>query len=436
MQLDLPITSLTNDQKAAAKFLDKFIANTAVKEALLIGPAGTGKTWLLGVWLEKLMIDNPQLKDRVCIAAPTHAALDVLRQKCGHIPVPFRTLNSLLGVSVRRTDEGAMLAETFKSDCEYLLVAVDEGSMVNEEFKFLMDQKVRKGEIAKVLYLADRAQLKPVKEETSKVFNIPKEHTVELNEIVRYGGAIIRLATYLRKCFEDEQDFNLFTMQEQTDPKDRSVSYIKKAAMYEWALHAEKAGLSCRILAWTNLAVFMHNEYMHQTLYPDAPFFGVGEKALVNDTYQLKIKKEGEPTSENDSLYNGEVLTVTSCTLADKLHGLTTYEVSANRTTGLPVTVRVAIDDGHRLRVHKQLNEDIYAIKGMTVEKSRLIAIRKEVNRLAPLRHAYSNTVHKAQGRTYDVAIVDFRDIVRSEEKTHLMYVGSTRPSKFLVFVH
>jgi ATP-dependent exoDNAse (exonuclease V) alpha subunit len=56
------------------------------------------------------------------------------------------------------------------------------------------------------------------------------------------------------------------------------------------------------------------------------------------------------------------------------------------------------------------------------------------VFRLAPLRHAYACTVHKSQGSTYDISMVDFSDVFRSDDKARLIYVAATRASKFLVF--
>ena len=81
----------TQDQIEGRKFLDEFLADPTAKKALLRGYAGTGKTWLIGDWLEAVLSVEGCLEN-VCIAAPTHKALDVLRQKCAHLPVVFKTL--------------------------------------------------------------------------------------------------------------------------------------------------------------------------------------------------------------------------------------------------------------------------------------------------------------------------------------------------------
>lgn len=51
------------------------------------------------------------------------------------------------------------------------------------------------------------------------------------------------------------------------------------------------------------------------------------------------------------------------------------------------------------------------------------------------LRHAYAITAHRAQGSTYDTALVDMRDILLNQtrrEAFQCLYVACTRPKKRL----
>lgn len=445
MQPTTPIYPLTPDQSGALSFLNNFFneplpwIHHTEREALICGYAGTGKTWLISQWLSTLCDQDPI--PSICIAAPTHKALDVLRQQCGHLPLGFKTLNALLGVSVFRNDEGDMEKSLFGSDLAFDLVVVDEGSMVNAEFFRLLQRAIKEGIIGRVVYVGDPAQLPPVKEDHSPIFDIPAERTFTLREIVRHSGAIITVATYLRRCIEEETSFSLYEIRDLVPAGDRSVSFITKKAIYAWATNAYKANLECRILAWTNAAVIDHNKVMHDICYPGVSFFGIGERVIVNEAYQIRKPKEGQLPSEDDALMNGEIMTVTSCELLPPLLGVVIYEVSAIRLlTGKPVTVQVAFSEPRRAAVHKGLNEDIWALRdyrsnGAHAEKrEELVRVRKAIGRLCPLRHSYASTVHKSQGSTYAVAIVDFNDIYRSDDNARLMYVGATRPSQFLVF--
>jgi exodeoxyribonuclease-5 len=420
----------TNDQIAARVFIDAFMEDPNVNTACLQGYAGVGKTWLVGDWLS----DIGETENTI-IAAPTHKALDVLRQKCGQLPVVFRTLHSLLGIGVRKTEEGDTEQERFSVDHQCTLLVVDEGSMVGQEFFDMIAAKQVSGALRKVLYIGDPAQLPPVKEELSPIFKVERSFT--MREIVRYAGPIIKVATFLREHIEAQTQFTLMDVMALTDPADRAVCHINRAALYNWTESAQLKGLDARILAWTNAAVLQHNQTMHARMYPVATtYFAESEKILVADSYTL-TKAQGStagPKSPPDALMNGEVLTCIECVVAESVSGVAVFTAHCTTAIGKPLMLDFAPNEAHRLNVHKDLNSRIYNMGMGEPARKELVAQRKLINRLAPLRHAYACTVHKSQGSTYDVSIVDFSDIYRSEDKARLMYVAATRPSKYLMF--
>lgn len=435
----------TQDQRDARAFLNLWLQDPApnAKEAALLGYAGTGKTWLIGDWLESVLSadDCPEV---VCIAAPTHKALDVLKQKCSHLPVTFKTLHSLLGLIVARREDGEIDKEYAEREERYTLLVVDEGSMVGLEFKKLIDDQIRKGgRIGKVLYVGDPAQLPPVKEALSPVFKVERNFT--LRQVVRYDSAILNVATFLRTAISEGDSFSLpdiLNVMQQT-PEDRSVSIITKTALLKWASIAIAKGLDTRILAWTNAAVLAHNRSMHEICFPGPDYFAVGEKILLNDAYTLTKTQGGTQAKEDDppdSLYNGEVLTTVTCELGEPVAGVEVFKVEATRADGRTVWLQFAPNEAHRLATHKALNEQIFAAgrdryssPEATAKFRELGQLRRAIFRLAPLRHSYACTVHKSQGSTYDISIVDFGDVYRSDDRSRLMYVAATRASKFLV---
>lgn len=187
---------MTNDQTLALQFLDNF-ADKGWRHACLEGYAGVGKTWLIGHWLDALLKRCPGL--RVLVAAPTNKALDVLRGKCGHLRVDFRTLDGYLGYRVKRNEDGDMERHKSGKPLSYDIVVVDEASMVKLSYhRELLAQRVP------VLYVGDPAQLQPVGEELSPAFDT--EHKCTMTEVVRQAAdnPIIQLATYLRQRFGSE----------------------------------------------------------------------------------------------------------------------------------------------------------------------------------------------------------------------------------------
>lgn len=434
----------TQDQLNAWLFLNAWLNNSspdATNEACLLGYAGTGKTWLVCEWLNTVVTDSAL---NVCIAAPTHKALDVLRSKMPHsVPVVFKTLHSLLGMMVAQQDDLTTETSISERDEKYDLVCVDEGSMENAEFyKLLIDNTGPGKRFGKVLHIGDPAQLPPVKEDLSPIFKIP--HTVTLKQVVRYDSAILNVATMLRGHIESGSMFTLLDIVDvlKETPNDRSVSIIPRAKLYEWAHVAHTKKLDCRIIAWTNSAVFNHNKRMHEICFPGADHFAVGESILINDSYVL-TKEQGSKHQQKqppDSLYNGEVLTTISSEVAEAVAGVPTFYVLAERNDGQSVRLRFAPNPALQLSVHKALNEQIFATGRKRYDSpaamrgyTELVAVRRTIARLAPLRHAYSNTVHKSQGSTYDISMVDFGDIYCSDDRARLMYVAATRPSMFLV---
>lgn len=431
---------MTDDQSRALEFLDAYLQGTRRRQssfAALKGYAGVGKTWLIAYWLERLLEKRPGL--RIVVTAPTNKAVDVLRSKAGHLKVDFRTLDSYLGFKVKRNDDWQMERSRRDKPEEDApdLVIVDEGSMVKPEYhKELTWRRVP------VLYVLDPAQLQPVGEEGMPAAEV--ELQCMMTEVVRQqaGNPIIELATMLRDRVNDGGMFTLPDVRAFAKEGDRRIAFTHLANVHDWAQGAIAKGLDQRILCFTNAAVHANNHAMHARLYPDAPLFGEGELVLVNEAFEY---------DDDTMLLNGEVLRVVSCTeVAEVVDGVRTFEVKALRlanslqvdgdTVGRELTMLVPLDPEQAMRVHRVLTDEIFDARRKNADTSvlnELFTKRRPLNKLAPLRHSYSCTVHKSQGSTYDVAFVDFSDIYRSREmRARLLYVAATRPSQFLVIAH
>jgi hypothetical protein len=58
--------------------------------------------------------------------------------------------------------------------------------------------------------------------------------------------------------------------------------------------------------------------------------------------------------------------------------------------------------------------------------------------RFANVQHTYALTAHRAQGSTYDIAILHWQGLARMRddfEHARAVYVAATRPSQYLVIV-
>lgn len=433
---------MTNDQTRALAFLYQFLERALFAPhssyfASLQGYAGVGKTWLIGNWLEEVLANYPDL--RITVVAPTNKAVDVLRAKCGHLKVQFRTLDSFLGFRVKRDDDWKMQRHRNTKSVDGNdgpdFVVCDEASMVKKEYH----EELRHRDVP-VLYVGDPAQLQPVGEEQSPAFTVPD--TFLMQEVARQaaGHPIIEMATYLRGMVNSGGWFTLSDLRQFAKDGDRRIAFTNYRNVHDWAERAIEKGMDARILAFTNAAVGENNAVMHKRLYPDAPLFGKGEMVLVNEAFDY---------DDETLLCNGELLRVEDCHEAEPIAGVETYTVTAKRlasslvvdgeTVGNTLTMHCALDPELAVRVHRDLTNKIYEARaaGDMGLMDKLMAARRPLNKLAPLRHSFSNTIHKSQGSTYDVALLDFPDIYRSREmRARLFYVGATRPSQYLVLAH
>lgn len=431
---------LTTCQERGLAFLEDFEAGRLGAAAALEGAAGVGKTWLVAHWLERLCERHSDGEGgwrdtlpAVTVTAYTNKAVDVLRAKVGHLPIQFKTLDSFLGYKVKKNDDGVVERSRFKNNKDPDIIVVDEASMVPVDYVHELASRgtYHKGKLQPlpVLYVGDKFQLAPVGEKTSTALDGPA-HQCEMTTPTRQalGSPIIQLATHLRECVESGRMFILPDLRKYADNK--AVTFTPRTNVVNWALAAIRKGMDTRVLAWDNNSVNRYNADMHRSLYPDAAVFGAGERVLVNEAFEV---------NDDVMLLNGELLDVLTCEPDGVEAGnVACWRVLVQAPHLSPLELRVA-QDPHLLAVrHKQLTEQLWAARraGNIAEADRLVQARKPLNKLAPLRHSYASTVHKAQGSTYDVALVDFSSVYRSDERARLMYVATTRPSQFLVLGH
>jgi exodeoxyribonuclease-5 len=421
---------VTEQQALAIEFLNDWIDSKELV-ACLQGYAGTGKTWLMGYWIAQLL--KKYKNWRIVVIAPTNKAVDVLRSKCGDLDVEFMTIARFLGKRIKKNDDGETIKSRGKGQETPDLIICDEGSMVDNESD--VDLRSKR---CRLLYVGDPAQLPPINEEISNAFKVERKFL--LTEIVRYDGAIIKVATFLRERIENKEMFLLGDLR-QFKEDDPALTFTKLHNLHDWALSALSKGLDTRIVAFTNMDVNNHNAVMHKALFPDAPFFGIGEKVIVNETFELPgTGKSREGQEEQEMLYNGEMLTVVSCQLAEPSEGVVIYNVGVvrgdkSKAASAEYILPVAFDEQQAITVHKELTNKVWELRreNRHAEVKAVIDKRRPLNLLAPLRHSYACTVHKSQGSTYDVAFCDWTSIYQSRDRARMMYVAATRPSKYLV---
>lgn len=147
----------TNDQQKAYKTLIEFIDspyNESDYKRCLVGPAGTGKTFLV-----KALIKNCSLNhSKIGLAAPTHKACRVLGESIAIPNIKINTLQSDLGLrlnfDVEKFDinnppfdpKGKIKIK------DYELYIVDESSMINRGLATFLENTCKSNK-CKIIYI-------------------------------------------------------------------------------------------------------------------------------------------------------------------------------------------------------------------------------------------------------------------------------------------
>jgi hypothetical protein len=198
--------SLTESQQNIYNELKSFIKNTDEKVILVNASAGTGKTYILSV-LTKNLLKN-QLK--ICIACPTHVALNIIQDKINSFLVDeeitvdmkknlvFQTIHQLLRYTPNVDKDGVTNFTrklNYKLKIKYDLIIFDECSMIEDN---ILDDIIKTIK-CKIIFNGDSCQLPPINYEISKIF---KENykTLTLTEIIRTQNN--ELVSFFSKCRE------------------------------------------------------------------------------------------------------------------------------------------------------------------------------------------------------------------------------------------
>ena len=392
---------------------------------VLSGSAGTGKTFLV----KKLVED---FKGRIIYTAPTNKATKVLRESVttdAYKP-ECRTIYSLLGLRMEANGELKELKapEDPIDLSQYRLVVLDEGSMVNQMLFTHVEDTANEFRI-KFLILGDPAQLPPVGEQTSPVWNL--ESCSHLTQVMRHDNAILELATRIR----DQVDRFSPTIK-LSNNNDGQEGVWKEgvqpfnARIYQHAIagYFTKPNGS-KIISWRNIEVDRFNKMVRSIIFPEVtePWV-VGDRVLFTGPAR---DLDDEPMASTDD--EGEVMSIDT-EYSALYPEFKIWRISITLDDNKAVVARVLHRDS-QMDYARRLDELSMEARANSRKWKNFWEFKDAFHQL---RHAYAITAHRSQGSTYDTAFVNWQDILLNrnrQEAYRCLYVACTRPSRMLVLV-
>jgi len=329
---------LNEDQTRILSELKTFIINDKLnKFYLLTGLAGTGKSFLISY-----LLSFPEFKDKkIAITGCTNKAVGVLESyflknqsnlNISNDNQTFLTIHKLLQIKrkiglngeelfISSIDENNIKVRS-KSIFYYDIIIVDEVSMLSRELvlQILKLQKKLKG---KIIFLGDKAQLPPVKEPESHIFElgetkIPKGN---LTHIMRSGDQIINFVNSIRILIDNPLHKVPFKKLS-SPPLDGTPSKINvyfkdkpENNEKDWLnkyLKDVKNNVEQIILCYTNKRVDKLNQIIRQSLFDlnlqtYSNNYLKGEKIIFNNCYNLITNNNKYDSSQMVNIKTAEL---------------------------------------------------------------------------------------------------------------------------------
>lgn len=457
----------TNDQRAAYKSIMEFINlpynDTDFKRAL-VGPAGTGKTYLV-----KALIKNCTLSySQIGLAAPTHKACRVLGESIGISNVKINTLQSDLGLRLNFDVEKFDINNPpfdpkgrIKIG-DYKIYIVDESSMINRGIMMLLE-KTCKTNHCKLIYIGDASQLAPVGEKYSPAFKNIK--TSKLTQIVRQeeDNPVRYLLELLRYDIENKTFYFLnYISKNKSKFDDSNIKGYKVCNTKEFSdivynnFSDEELTHNvdyAKVIGYTNNCVSNWNKFIRNAIVKDSEKSIITKHDLiisyvtiVNAFNEVVIANSEEYVIQDivnyvnpdyqikgflvkfAAIHGGKVTAPLFIVDHSDLPSISKYiEVSSSMITDAKTC---------SIKLRAQKWRDYYTFKESCLLLINIVDRNGKILFSRDLDYGFALTSHKSQGSTFDTALVDVNDIVfdkygnvytDAEEINRRLYVACSR---------
>lgn len=447
------VITLNDEQFNGIKKIREWLKNRSTFFTLS-GHAGSGKSTII-----KKILD--EYHRGVVVSAPTHKAKHIIAKITNR---EGKTLHSLLGLRPDiNLDEFDPNRPQFTpivppKITDYNLCIIDEASMINKDLYELIKEKTKNG-YTKVLFMGDSAQIPPIGEKRSVVFDDFMIESHVLTKVERQQGSNPLLLIYdnmrdnletidggvIRKTnMNDVGEGVIFTV----DKKMFRNSVLEKFTSDEYKKNIDY----CKGLAWRNETVMVSNKIVRNAIFGENKDIVnlnevlMGYRTITNDTQTAIIIQNSADyrvVEKSELIKNAYEITGFNVKLREEQEkGIFTFQ-----------DVFIVDSDNHEnlhryAEMHDFLRDMAKCDKKLwkkyyTFRRNNLLMVNIDKHRDGQYRNSsdiivkdidwgYFITVHKSQGSTYEHVMISEQDIKVNDlikERNQIFYVAISRPS-------
>lgn len=463
------ITYNKEQQSAIINAVSFLKTNTDPTQYYVIeGKAGTGKTTIAKEILKEFE------DEQIYVAAVSHKAKGVIKNSFGDDTrgKKFFSIAGLLGMkgindNDTQTTKFQVGLKIPLLDNPPALLVIDEASMITEDvLKKIIDINSSLSRPFQMLFLGDIGQIQPIRDDQSEFYRTHKDllnkksdifnskHKSKLITRVRQGEAnpILPYADYF---WENSQKENPELNPTQHIVRNNQITdngsllfSNSEGEVLNSVIKAVKNAVEKGLTNHVKIVTYHVNEKtelnykIHEALFGKDSDYSKGDMLILNSPYDLPdVNATMENSSEIQikSIQDTDVDEFGVHTLYLETNG-TAYTRTGNEQKDCVIQV---VSRNYIGLYNQKLQELASYAKRQTnraLKKQAWSDFWEYKGRYANVDFGYAITAHKSQGSTYDIVVVDEKDIMgttatSNQEKSELIYTALTRPRKTAIVI-
>lgn len=463
------ITYNKEQQSAIINAVSFLKTNTDPTQYYVIeGKAGTGKTTIAKEILKEFE------DEQIYVAAVSHKAKGVIKNSFGEDTrgKKFFSIASLLGLkgindNDTQTTKFQVGTKVPLLDNPPALLVIDEASMITEDvLKKIIGINSSLSRPFQMLFLGDIGQIQPIRDDQSEFYRTHKDllnkksdifnskHKSKLITRVRQGEAnpILPYADYFWENSQKENpELNPtqhIVRNNQITDKGSLLFSNSEAEVLNSVIKAVKNAVEKGLTNHVKIVTYHVNEKtelnqkIHEALFGKDSDYSNGDMLILNSPYDLPdVNATMENSSEIQikSIQDTDVDEFGVHTLYLETNG-TAYTRTGNEQKDCVIQVVSRNDIGLYNQKLQELASKAKRQTNRALEKQAWGDFWEYKGRYADVDFGYAITAHKSQGSTYDIVVVDEKDIMgtsatSNQEKSELIYTALTRPRKTAIVI-